>query len=281
MAPRQRTACSSTSTRRSRPRRPAGQTLSGDGLDPRRRPSHRRGLGLRRPELRPRRGGVRGHQLSAGAAGVLRPPGADQGGKAGRTGRQLRPDGPDRGVEMGAAEHRRIRRRPLAMSPSSASSGRRRQHLALLATPAARGLGATRPSWNPAAAGREPVAWRSRRNSAPRRLAKIGVPATATARRPAGDSSRTSSRPRSTGDYGPFVDGRLMTETASQALADGHAADVPLIIGSNSGEDSLMGFGKLGPDAGKEYRAACQSRPTPRRPPRATTSWPAPSSPTG
>ena len=42
-------------------------------------------------------------------------------------------------------------------------------------------------------------------------------------------------------DYQPFTDGKLMTETASQALADGHFVDVPLIIGSNSGEDSLMG----------------------------------------
>jgi para-nitrobenzyl esterase len=48
-------------------------------------------------------------------------------------------------------------------------------------------------------------------------------------------------------DYQPFTDGRLMTETASQALADGHFADVPLIIGSNSGEDSLMGPGPLPP----------------------------------
>jgi para-nitrobenzyl esterase len=42
-------------------------------------------------------------------------------------------------------------------------------------------------------------------------------------------------------DYQPFTDGKLMTETASQAAANGHFADVPLIIGSNSGEDSLMG----------------------------------------
>ena len=48
-------------------------------------------------------------------------------------------------------------------------------------------------------------------------------------------------------DYQPFVDGKMMTETASQALADGHFADVPLIIGSNSGEDSLMGPGPLPP----------------------------------
>jgi len=46
-------------------------------------------------------------------------------------------------------------------------------------------------------------------------------------------------------DYQPFVDGKLMTETASQALARGRFDDVPLIIGSNSGEDSLMGPGPI------------------------------------
>jgi len=51
------------------------------------------------------------------------------------------------------------------------------------------------------------------------------------------------------GNYGPFVDGRLMTETASQAAAAGRLDDVPLIIGSNSGEDSLMGPGPLPPAA--------------------------------
>lgn len=42
-------------------------------------------------------------------------------------------------------------------------------------------------------------------------------------------------------DYGPFPDGTLLPLTATQAFASGQAADVPLIIGSNSGEDSLMG----------------------------------------
>jgi para-nitrobenzyl esterase len=45
------------------------------------------------------------------------------------------------------------------------------------------------------------------------------------------------------GTYGPFVDGKLLTETPSQALARRTFDDVPLIIGSNSGEDSLMGPG--------------------------------------
>jgi para-nitrobenzyl esterase len=40
--------------------------------------------------------------------------------------------------------------------------------------------------------------------------------------------------------FGPFVDGRLTPETPAQAFSDGHAIDVPLIIGSNSFEASLM-----------------------------------------
>lgn len=46
--------------------------------------------------------------------------------------------------------------------------------------------------------------------------------------------------------FGPFTDGKVMTQTATQALARGDFADVPLIIGWNSGEDSLMGPGPLG-----------------------------------
>ncbi|MDO8910721.1 MAG: carboxylesterase family protein [Phenylobacterium sp.] len=48
------------------------------------------------------------------------------------------------------------------------------------------------------------------------------------------------------GDFGPFVDGRLMKQTPAQAFAAGRANDVPLIIGSNSGEDSLMSEFGLG-----------------------------------
>jgi para-nitrobenzyl esterase len=51
------------------------------------------------------------------------------------------------------------------------------------------------------------------------------------------------------GDYQPFTDGKLMTETASQALAAGRFADVPLIVGSNSGEDSLLGPAPASPQA--------------------------------
>lgn len=47
------------------------------------------------------------------------------------------------------------------------------------------------------------------------------------------------------GGYGPYADGVLMPETPSQAIARGRFPDVPLIIGWNSGEDTLMGPGPL------------------------------------
>jgi para-nitrobenzyl esterase len=70
-------------------------------------------------------------------------------------------------------------------------------------------------------------------------LAAIGVSETATAAElraiPMEKLAQLS------GDYSPFADGTLMPETPSQALARGHLPDVPLIIGWNSGEDTLMG----------------------------------------
>lgn len=42
------------------------------------------------------------------------------------------------------------------------------------------------------------------------------------------------------GGVGPFPDGRLLTESPAEAFAAGRAIDVPLIIGSNSYEASLM-----------------------------------------
>ena len=42
------------------------------------------------------------------------------------------------------------------------------------------------------------------------------------------------------GRFGPIVDGRLMPEDTTTTFARGHAADVPLIIGSNSFEASLL-----------------------------------------
>ena len=40
---------------------------------------------------------------------------------------------------------------------------------------------------------------------------------------------------------GPVVDGRLLTGPLAQAFARGDAAPIPLLIGSNTGEDNLLG----------------------------------------
>lgn len=60
-------------------------------------------------------------------------------------------------------------------------------------------------------------------------------------------------------NYGPFTDGQLIAESPTQAMAAGRFADVPLIIGFNSGEDSVMAEGlvtsRLGPIA-EQVRAA-------------------------
>jgi len=116
--------------------------------------------------------------------------------------------------------------------------------LALLATPKARGLYQkavvqSGGGWFP------PVTLAAKEQEGAAALAKAGVAATATA-----DELRAI--PVETlvpigGNYGPFIDGKLMTESPSQALADGTFDDVPLIIGANSGEDSLMGPGPLTP----------------------------------
>ncbi|WP_293352014.1 carboxylesterase family protein [Phenylobacterium sp.] len=116
--------------------------------------------------------------------------------------------------------------------------------LALLATPKARGLYQkaivqSGGGWFP------PVDLAAKEQQGAAALAKAGVAATATA-----DELRAI--PVETlvpiaANYGPFIDGKLMTESASQALARGTFDDVPLMIGSNSGEDSLMGPGPLTP----------------------------------
>ena len=51
------------------------------------------------------------------------------------------------------------------------------------------------------------------------------------------------------GRYGPIVDGRLLPESPTQAFARGHAVDVPLIIGSNSFEASLLASFHIPPEA--------------------------------
>jgi para-nitrobenzyl esterase len=45
---------------------------------------------------------------------------------------------------------------------------------------------------------------------------------------------------QSGGGFGPFIDGRMIKEAAWRAFAAGRAVDVPLLIGSNSDEASVM-----------------------------------------
>ncbi len=115
--------------------------------------------------------------------------------------------------------------------------------LALLATPAARGL-YVKAIVQSGLGWFAPVSLTQQEKADAARLAKIGVAPGATA----ADlrALPVEKLVALDAEYEPFADGKLMTETATQALADGQFADVPLIVGSNSGEDSLMGPGLLG-----------------------------------
>jgi para-nitrobenzyl esterase len=109
--------------------------------------------------------------------------------------------------------------------------------LAVLATPSAKGLYA-KAIVESGAGWFAPKTLADKEKEGAAALTKAGITATQVADLRALPADKLARLP---GDYQPFTDGRLMTETASQALADGRFADVPLIIGSNSGEDSLMG----------------------------------------
>lgn len=60
-------------------------------------------------------------------------------------------------------------------------------------------------------------------------------------------------------DYGPIQDGRLLTESPAQAFAHGHAADLPLILGSNSYEGLMNQDTATLPGLSAEMRAAYSS----------------------
>jgi para-nitrobenzyl esterase len=110
--------------------------------------------------------------------------------------------------------------------------------LALLATPSAKGL-YQKAIVESGLGWFTPTTLGKKEGEGVKLMAKINVPATATAA-----DLRALPVEKLTpldADYQPFTDGKLMTETASQALANGHFDDVPLLIGSNSGEDSLLG----------------------------------------
>jgi para-nitrobenzyl esterase len=114
--------------------------------------------------------------------------------------------------------------------------------LALLATPAGKGL-YSKAIVESGGGWFLPTSVAKKEADGVKALATIGVPATATAK-----ELRTIPVEKLAAleaDYNPIADGRLLPETPTQALAHGRFADVPLIIGSNSGEDSLMGPGPV------------------------------------
>jgi para-nitrobenzyl esterase len=115
--------------------------------------------------------------------------------------------------------------------------------LALLATPSAKGLYA-KAIVESGAGWFAPKTLADKEKEGAAALTKAGITASSIGDLRALPADQLARVP---GDYQPFTDGKLMTETASQALADGSFADVPLIIGSNSGEDSLMGPSPLPP----------------------------------
>ncbi|HZZ37307.1 MAG TPA: carboxylesterase family protein, partial [Caulobacteraceae bacterium] len=131
--------------------------------------------------------------------------------------------------------------------------------LALLATTAARGLFRraivqSGGGWGPASS----LAEREKQGvEAATRLGLAGAKATAAELRAAPVDKLVAV----SAVMGSTVDGRLFTESVTQAFARGHETDVPLIIGSNSNEASLMtlvGEREIGGavEPGPELRAA-------------------------
>jgi para-nitrobenzyl esterase len=114
--------------------------------------------------------------------------------------------------------------------------------LTLLATPSAKGL-FQRTMVESGGGWSEPVGLSKAEADGVALAGKLGLPADATV-----DQLRALSVDalvNAAGHYGPIVDGRLMKENATQAFARGDNIHVPLIIGSNSFEASLMQASKV------------------------------------
>ena len=132
--------------------------------------------------------------------------------------------------------------------------------LALLAIPAARGLFARAiaespgRSWSPLPSLPEAEA------AGARLAARAGLPAGAAGATPAQLRALPAGRLLDAGEgSGPVIDGRLLTESPAQAFARGHAADLPLIVGSDSYEASLMGPAAAPSNLSAALRAAYAS----------------------
>ncbi|MGI9170350.1 MAG: carboxylesterase family protein, partial [Caulobacteraceae bacterium] len=116
--------------------------------------------------------------------------------------------------------------------------------LTLIASPLGRGLFAkaiveSGGGWSP------PADLAQREAQGVALAAKAGAPANATIEQLRALPADALVGKRESLDFGPAVDGRLLTRSVSQAFASGDIAHVPLIIGSNSYEASLMKSLKL------------------------------------
>ena len=133
--------------------------------------------------------------------------------------------------------------------------------LALMATPAARGLFdkatvESGPGWAPT------VSLAKAERDGVDLAQSLGLPADATAEqlRALPVDKLVAAR----GRFGPVVDGRLMRESTTEAFARGDQAPVPLIIGSNSWEASLLpaaGYASYLAAASPELEAAYADQP--------------------
>lgn len=112
--------------------------------------------------------------------------------------------------------------------------------LALLATPSAKGL-FQRAVVQSGGGWSKPTTLAKQEAVGNAALAKLGLPADASLADLRAVPADQLVEATAAADYGPFADGRLMKETVAQAFAAGREIDVPLIIGANSGEDSLLG----------------------------------------
>ncbi|HEY0301708.1 MAG TPA: carboxylesterase family protein [Rhizomicrobium sp.] len=110
--------------------------------------------------------------------------------------------------------------------------------LYLLATPSAKGLFA-RAIVESGGGWQQPTNLAQKESEGADFAAKAGFPNATVEQLRAIPVDKTFDTPNVLG-FGPFVDGRLVAETPAEAFADGSAIDVPLVIGSNSFEASLM-----------------------------------------
>lgn len=122
--------------------------------------------------------------------------------------------------------------------------------LALLATPQAKGL-FHKAIVQSGGGWFEPDSLAAREKMGVTAAEKLGLPGKATVAQLRAVPAETLIEKVDGEDFGPFPDGRLLPQTATQAFAAGRAIDVPMIVGWNNGEDSLLG----GPGGGARFAA--------------------------